>query len=99
MRVGWRYGINLEEPRGRWTQIYFETLRSIKFENHWMKESFNRLLELYEFLSGQIDKQTQLFRELSETPLYQERVDEEIFSFIHGSHERGCLFYLEQSIG
>jgi transposase len=69
------YGIHLEEPRGRWTQIYFETLRSIKFGDRWMQESFNRLLELYEFLSGQIDKQTQLLRELSETPLYRERVE------------------------
>ena len=69
------YGIHLEEPRGRWTQIYFETLRSFRFENRWMQESFNRLLEQYEFLSGQIDKQTQLLRELSETDLYRERVE------------------------
>jgi len=68
------YGIHLEEPRGRWTQIYFETLRRIRFGNRWMQESFNRLLEQYEFLSAQIDKQTQLLQELSETALYQERV-------------------------
>ena len=69
------YGIHLEEPRGRWTQIYFENLRRINFGNRWMQESFNRLLEQYEFLSAQIDKQTQLLRELSETALYQERVE------------------------
>jgi transposase len=40
-----------------------------------MQESFNRLLEKYEFLSAQIDKQTQLLRELSETALYRERVE------------------------
>jgi transposase len=39
-----------------------------------MQESFNRLLEQYEFLSGQIDKQTQLLRELSETEMYRDRV-------------------------
>jgi transposase len=55
--------------------MYFETLRSISFENRWMQESFNRLLEQYEFLSGQIDKQTQLLRELSETEMYRERVE------------------------
>jgi transposase len=27
------YGVHLEEPRGRWTQIYFEALRSLRFEN------------------------------------------------------------------
>ncbi|MCX5890331.1 MAG: hypothetical protein NTY36_12865 [Deltaproteobacteria bacterium] len=35
--------------------MYFESLRSINFGNRWMQESFNRLLEQYEFLSGQID--------------------------------------------
>jgi transposase len=43
-------GIQLEEPRGRWTRIYFETLRRLRFGNRWMQESFNRLLEQYEFL-------------------------------------------------
>ena len=49
------YGIHLAEPRGRWTQMYFESLRSINFGNRWMQESFNRLLEQYEFLTAQID--------------------------------------------
>jgi transposase len=69
------YGIHLEEPRGGWTRMYVETLRSIEFGNRWMQESFNRLLELYEFLTAQIDKQTKLLRELSETELYQKRVE------------------------
>jgi hypothetical protein len=68
------YGIHLEESMGKWTQIYFANLRRIDFGNRWMQESFNRLLEQYEFLSAQIDKQTKLLRELSETELYQERV-------------------------
>ena len=68
------YGVLIEEPRGKWTQLYFENLRRVNFGNRWMQESFNRLLEQYEFLSAQIDKQTQLLRELSETELYQERV-------------------------
>jgi hypothetical protein len=55
--------------------MYFETLRRVRFENRWMQESFTRLLEQYEFLSTQIDKQTQLLRELSETAMYQERVE------------------------
>jgi transposase len=69
------YGVHLEEPRGRWTQIYFETLRRLRFGNRWMQESFNRLLEQYEFLCAQIDKQTELLRELSKTAQYQERVE------------------------
>src|SRR5512139_3548389 len=69
------YEIHLEEPRGKWTQIYFANLRGVNFGNRWMQESFKRLLEQYEFLSAQIDKQTQLLRELSETALYRERVE------------------------
>jgi hypothetical protein len=57
------YGVLLEEPRGKWTQIYFANLRRVNFGNRWMQESFNRLLEQYEFLSAQIEKQTQLLRE------------------------------------
>ncbi len=68
------YGIHLEEPRGGWTQMYFKSLRTINFGNHWMQESFNRLLEQYEFLMAQIDKQTKLLRELSETELYRDRM-------------------------
>jgi transposase len=40
-----------------------------------MQESFQRLLEQYEFLTAQIAKQTQLLRELSQTALYRERVE------------------------
>ena len=69
------YGIHLEEPRGHWTHTYFESLRSFRFGNRWMQESFNRLLDLYEFLTVQIDKQTKLLQELSETPMYRERVE------------------------
>ena len=69
------YGIHLEELPCRWTQIYFETLRRLRFDNRWMQESFNRLLEQYEFLCAQIDKQTELLRELSKTALYRERVE------------------------
>ena len=41
--------------------MYFETLRRIDFANRWIQESFNRLLELYEFLSAQIRQADQLF--------------------------------------
>ncbi|MEJ2091643.1 MAG: IS110 family transposase, partial [Syntrophobacterales bacterium] len=68
------HGIHVEEPRGRWTQPYLAHLRLLNFGNRWMQESFNRLLEQYEFLSAQIDKQTQLLRELSETVRYRDRV-------------------------
>jgi len=69
------YGIELVEPRGPWARVYVERLWSIRFGNRWMQESFQRLLEQYGFLTEQISKQTKLLRELSQTPLYRERVE------------------------
>jgi transposase len=69
------YGIEIAETRGPWTRSYLGRLWSIRFGNRWMQESFERLLEEYEFLTEQIAKQTQLLRELSQTPCYRERVE------------------------
>lgn len=60
---------------GKWTKEFFESLKVVEFNNRWMTESFHRLLEEYEFLCGQIVKQTNLLKELSETELYRERVE------------------------
>ncbi len=68
------YGIDLPTPRGPWSQVYFANLQRIKFNNRWMQQSFNQLLEQYEFLCAQIDKQTQLLKQLSQLPLYCDRV-------------------------
>jgi transposase len=68
------YGIDLPAPRGPWTKEYFTNLQRIKFKNHWMQQSFNRLLEQYDFLCAQIDKQTQLLKKLAQLPLYRDRV-------------------------
>jgi transposase len=68
------YGIDLPTPRSKWSQVYFANLQRIKFKNHWMQQSFNQLLEQYEFLCAQIDKQTQLLKKLAQLPLYRDRV-------------------------
>ena len=68
------YGIDLPAPQGQWSKVYFENLQRIKFKNRWMQQSFNQLLEQYEFLCAQIDKQTQLLKQLSQLPLYRDRV-------------------------
>lgn len=68
------YGLDIPEPAGKWTKVYITNLRRIRFKNRWMQESFNRLLEQYQFFSDQVDKQTGVLRELSETELYSERV-------------------------
>jgi transposase len=68
------YGVALIGPRGPWPRVYVEKLWRIGFGDRWMQESFQRLLEQYEFLSEAINKQTRLLRELSQTALYRERV-------------------------
>jgi transposase len=67
-------GLNLSAPHGKWTQAYYVNLCKIKFPDRWMQESFNRLLEQYDFLCDLVDKQTQLLKELSEKKLYKNRV-------------------------
>jgi len=69
------YGVELAGPRAPWPRVYVEKLWCIRFGDRWMQESFQRLLEQYDFLSEQIGKQTQLLRELSQTALYRERVE------------------------
>jgi transposase len=68
-------GFDLSAPHGSWTKIFLVNLGRIRFNNRWMQESFTRLLEQYHFLDKQINKQTDLLRELSETYLYRERVE------------------------
>jgi transposase len=68
------YGIDLPAAHGQWCKVYFENLQRIRFKNRWMQQSFNQLLEQYEFLCTQIDKQTQLLKQLSQLPLYRDRV-------------------------
>ena len=68
------YGIKVGQPKAKWSKVYFENLRRIRFRDRWMQGSFRRLLDEYEFLCEQIGKQTRLLKELSETALYQKRV-------------------------
>lgn len=68
------YGVELPEPHGPWRRVYVENLRRLRLPSRWAQESFARLLEQYEFLTAQIEKQTRLLRELAQTPAYRERV-------------------------
>lgn len=67
-------GISLPGPTGKWTKGYFANLCKVKFSDRWMRESFKRSLEQYDFLCNQIACQTQLLKELSEKRLYKKRV-------------------------
>jgi transposase len=69
------YGLDIGETNKNWSNVYVANLHRIRFRNRWMQQSFKRLLEQYEFLVEQVQKQTKLLRELSKTELYREKVE------------------------
>jgi len=68
------YGINLPDVEGKWTRAYVENLRRLRFNNRWMQESFQRLIEEYDFISAEVVKQTKVLHELAEDEMYRDRV-------------------------
>jgi transposase len=68
------YGIDLPHPTGKWTQIYLRNLSRIRFNNRWMQQSFNLLLEQYHFYDNLITQQTDLIKELAGKARYKEKV-------------------------
>lgn len=68
------FGVDLPEPSGQWSQRYLANLRRVRMHDRWLQESFLRLLEEYDFLSQQIEKQTKLLRQLAELACYKERL-------------------------
>jgi transposase len=68
------YGIEIPEPTGKWSRAYRTNLQRLHLRDRWLRESFQRLMEQYDFLTEQIRKQTKVVEELAETPHYKERV-------------------------
>ncbi len=68
------YGIELANVVGKWTREYVENLRRLSFNNRWMQESFQRLIEEYDFINEEVVKQTKVLRDLAEDELYRDRV-------------------------
>lgn len=68
------YGLQVASRPGRWSQTYVGHLWQLRFDNRYMQESFARLLERYEFLRQQIERQTKLIRELAASERYRNQV-------------------------
>jgi transposase len=68
------YGIDLDTSQGPWGLVYVSNLWRLRFGNRWMDESFQRLLEEYEFLSEQVRRQTRLLKKLAATDRYRDQV-------------------------
>ncbi|MEW6406491.1 MAG: IS110 family transposase [Chloroflexota bacterium] len=68
------HGFPCPATQGPWSRKFVERLWCIRFGDRFMQESFTRLLEQFAFLSKQIEQQSSLLRELSETALYKDRL-------------------------
>jgi len=68
------YGVSLKFRPGRWTGVFFEQLKRIRFCDRWQAASFSQLLDQYTSLEGQIASQTRLLTELSQTERYRHQV-------------------------
>jgi transposase len=68
------YGLEVAMSTGQWTKRFAAQLKELRFGNRWMEESFQRLVEEYQFLTQQIEKQTKMISALAQTAPYQERV-------------------------
>jgi transposase len=68
------HGIVLPEAQSKWSKLYLENFSRIRLPSRWAQESFGRLLKQYRFLNLQIERQTELLRELAGSEPYRERV-------------------------
>jgi len=62
-------------PKGHWSLTFMENLRRLRISDAYLRESWERLLEEYDFLCLQIRRQTALLREMSGTALYRPSVE------------------------
>jgi transposase len=67
-------GVAFTNPGKSWSKRFEAELHQLSFGNHFMDESFKRLLEEYENLKKYVRDQTALMRELAKTDYYKERV-------------------------
>ena len=68
------YGVELREPRGKWSERYLSQLKQFCFGDRWIDQSFQTLIDQYQRLNQLILKQTEMLKELSETDAYRGNV-------------------------
>ena len=68
------YGLKVSSRPGRWSEMFVSCLWQQRFDDRFMQESFQRLLERYQFLRQQIVAQNSLIRDLARCEEYREKV-------------------------
>ena len=68
------FGLEIPDIRAPFSVTYISNLRHVNFGNHSYQQSFNFLLDEYEFLTELIRQQNKLIVEMAELPRYREQV-------------------------
>jgi transposase len=68
------YNIPFPTIKGTWSKQFIENLHRLNFRDRWLKESFERLLSMYDCLRKEVDTQRRLIYELAQTERYREHV-------------------------
>jgi transposase len=69
-----QYGIPFPDVVSKWSKQYIEKLNCIRLRDRWLQKSFEQLIRAYEFVDKQVEKQTNLLKELAKEERYRERV-------------------------
>ena len=64
-----------QEPTGRWSQVFVDNLRALRFPDPYQQASFQNLLDQYDQTSELVSRQTDLLRQLARSEQYQDRVE------------------------
>ena len=68
------FGTGVPDTQGPFSRRYINNLRTLRFGDRIMEESFHHLLDEYEFLHTLIVRQTRLINEIAASDMYKDRV-------------------------
>ena len=63
------------EPTGRWSHVFVDNLRALRFQDPYQQASFQNLLDHYDQTSELVSRQTDLLKKLARSEQYQDRVE------------------------
>lgn len=69
------FGMPFSKPRGQWSENFKRWLETVRFEDPYQQQSFNHLLEEYDYLCQLINQQSRLLEQLASTELYAKQVE------------------------
>lgn len=68
------FGFPLPDSRGQWSVSLVRWLKAVRFQDYYQQQSFNHLLEEYDYLCKLVEEQTRLLKKLVATEPYATQV-------------------------